>query len=210
MRQRTRRLVLDLRGNGGGNLEIAADLLKYLLKKDFYLTRSALAPVGLPSFMQAADSTRPAYFAAREVRPLPGGQWAKVSSSNGLLHPYRGRYFRGQVVVLVDNGSFSATSNLAASLRAQRRVVVLGQETGGGEAGCSGGTISDLELPATHLVLSLPHFRMLSDCRHPLLGRGVRPDVEVVPTPRQLATHQDALLPQLPALLRRWRPHRQP
>ncbi len=209
-RRRIRRLVLDLRGNGGGNLEIAADLLKYLLKKDFYLTRSALAPVGLPSFMQAADSTGPAYFAAREVRQLPGGQWAKVSSSNGLQHPYRGHYFRGQVVVLVDEGSFSATSNLAASLRAQRRVVVLGQETGGGEAGCSGGTISELELPATHLVLSLPHFRMLSDCRHPLPGRGVRPDVEVVPTPRQLATYQDALLPQLPALLRRSRPHRQP
>ncbi|MDJ0366540.1 S41 family peptidase [Hymenobacter sp. H14-R3] len=200
--RRIRRLVLDLRSNGGGNLEIAADLLKYLVRHDFYLTTSALAPVGLPSFMQP-DSTRPAYFDTTRVRRLPGGRWAKVSSSIGRLRPYRGRYFRGQVVVLVDGGTFSAASNLAASLRAQRRITVIGQETGGGEAGCSGSTISELELPATHLVLQLPHFQILSACRHPQPGRGVRPDIEVVPTPRQVATHTDAIVPQLPVLLAR-------
>ena len=200
--RRIKRLVLDLRGNGGGNLEIANDLLKYLLKRDYYLTTSAMAPVLMPSFMQP-DSTKPAYFDAANVRRQPGGGAAKVSSSIGLQHLYRGRYFRGQVVVLVDGGSFSAASNLAASLRAQRRVTVIGQETGGGEVGCSGGTISELELPNTHLVLNLPHFRMLTACPHPLPGRGVQPDVEVVPTPRQVAVRADAILPQLPALLRR-------
>ena len=201
-RRRTKRFVLDLRGNGGGNLEIANDLLKYLIKKDFYTTKSATAPVLIPSFMQP-DSTRPAYFDTTRVRRLPNGGFGKLSGSIGLQHPYRGRYFRGQVVVLVDGGSFSAASNLAASLRAQRRIAVIGQETGGGEAGCNGSTLSELELPNTHLVLQLPHFQMLTACRHPLPGRGVRPDVEVIPTPRQVATHQDAVLPQLPALLRR-------
>ena len=201
-RRQIKRLVLDLRGNGGGNLEIANDLLKYLIKKDFYLTKSGLAPVGLPSFMQP-DSTRPAYFDTTNVRRLPGGAFGQTSRSTGLQHPYRGHYFRGQVVVLVDGGSFSAASNLAASLRAQRRIMVIGQESGGGEAGCNGGTISELELPHTHLVLHLPHFQLLTACRHPRLGRGVRPDVAVVPTPRQVAAHADAVLPQLPALLRR-------
>ena len=95
----------------------------------------------------------------------------------------------------------AATSNVAASLRAQHRTVVIGQETGGGEAGCSGGNISELELPETHLVLQLPHFQMLSACRYPQFGRGVRPDIEVVPTPQQVATHTDTVLLQLPAPL---------
>jgi len=104
--------------------------------------------------------------------------------------------------VLVDGGTFSAASNFTASLRAQRHITVIGQETGGAEAGCNGGTISDLELPETHLVLQLPHFRIRTACPQPQLGRGVRPDLEVVPTPQQVAAHIDAVLSQLPTLLR--------
>ena len=143
------------------------------------------------------------------MRTLADGSLEFANSDVGVQHPYRGRYFRGRVVVLVDGGTFSAASNTAASLRAQRRVVVLGQETGGGEAGCSGGTISVLELPNTHLVLHLPHFRMLTACANPQPGRGVQPDVVVVPTPQQVAAHADAILPQLPALLRRARKAKQ-
>jgi len=200
-RRRIKRLVLDLRGNGGGNNNLSSDLLKYLLKRDFYLTTSAQGRVPMPSFMQP-DSTKPAYFDAASVRVLPGGGVEKVSRSIGRQHPYRNRYFRGQVVVAIDGGTFSAASNLTASLRAQRRITVIGQESGGGEAGCSGGTISELELPNTHLVLQLPHFQMLTACPHPQLGRGVRPDMEVVPTARQVAAHTDPILEQLPALLR--------
>ena len=200
--RRIQQLVLDLRGNGGGNNLLSVDLLRYLLKKDFVLTKSGMAPVFAPFFSQA-DSTKPAYFDTTHVRRLPGGRFAFGNSTIGVQHPYQDRYFRGRVVVLVDGGTFSAASNLTASLRAQRRITVVGQETGGGEAGCSGGNISELELPETHLILHIPHFQMLTACPHPQPGRGVRPDYEVVPTPRQLATHTDAVLLQLPALLAR-------
>lgn len=197
-----KQLVIDLRGNGGGNNLLSIDLGRYLLKHDFIVTKSALAPVQAPSFTQP-DSAQAAYFDATHVEPLPDGTFAFTNSTVGMQQPYQGRYFRGKVVLLVDGGTFSAASNLAASLRAQRRITVVGEETGGGEAGCSGGNISDLELPQTHLVLQFPHFRMLTACPHPQLGRGVRPDVEVVPTPRQVAMHTDAVLLQLPALLAR-------
>lgn len=137
-----------------------------------------------------------------QVRALPRGGFAFANSDVGPQHPYRGRYFRGQVVLLVDGGTFSAASNLAASLRAQRRVTIIGQETDGAEAGTNGGTIPELALPQTHLVLHLPHFQVLTACAHPQLGRGVRPDYEVVPTPQQVAAHTDAVLAQLPALVR--------
>ena len=105
--------------------------------------------------------------------------------------------------MLVDGGTFSAASSLTASLRAQRRITVIGQETGGGEAGTNGGTISYVALPETHLVLQLPHFQMLTAGPHPQRGHGVRPDIEVVPTPEQVAAHTDAILPHLLALLAR-------
>jgi C-terminal processing protease CtpA/Prc len=200
-KRRTKQLILDLRGNAGGNQEISVDIMKYLLKSEFVLNKSALAPVLLPFFSQP-DSLKPNYFNPTRVRRLLDGTISFVNSDLGPQRPYRGRYFRGQVVVLVDGGTFSAASNFTASLRAQRRITVIGQETGGAEAGCNGGTISELELPATHLVLQLPHFRMLSACPSPQLGRGVRPDIEVVPTPQQVAAHADAVLTQLPALLR--------
>jgi hypothetical protein len=200
-KRRTKRLILDLRGNPGGNQEISVDLMKYLLKSDFVLNKSALAPVLLPFFSQP-DSTKPAYFNPTSVKRLPDGTISFANPDIGPQQPYRGRYFRGQVVVLTDGGTFSAASNFTASLRAQRRITVIGQETGGAEAGCNGGTISALELPETHLVLQLPHFQLLSACPSPQLGRGVRPDIEVVPTPQQVAARTDAVLSQLPQLVR--------
>jgi hypothetical protein len=199
-KRRTEQLILDLRGNVGGNQEISVDIMKYLLKSEFILSKSALSPVLLPYFSQP-DSTKANYFNPTSVKRLPDGTISFVNPDLGLQQPYRGRYFRGKVVVLVDGGTFSAASNFTASLRAQRRITVIGQETGGAEAGCNGGTISELELPATHLILQLPHFRIRSACPNPELGRGVRPDIEVVPTPRQVATRTDAILSQLPRLM---------
>lgn len=46
-----------------------------------------------------------------------------------VQHPCRDRYFRDQVVV-VDGGTFLAASNLTVSLRAQRRITIIGRETG--------------------------------------------------------------------------------
>lgn len=200
-RRRTKRLVLDLRGNPGGSNALAVDLLKYLLPSAFVLTKSARARVVLPSFM-SADSSSHAYFDTTQVRRLPDGTLTQASAAVGRQLPYRQHRFRGQIIVLVDGGTFSAASSFAASLRAQRRVLILGQETGGTEAGLNGGVISRVALPQTQMVLQLPHFRLLTACRAPRLGRGVQPDVEVVPTPRQAATHADAILSQLPALLR--------
>ncbi|WP_167852237.1 S41 family peptidase [Hymenobacter elongatus] len=198
--RRTKRLVVDLRGNPGGNNAIAVDLLKYLLKSDFVLTTSALAPVRIPSFMQP-DPGSPAFFDTTQVKRLPDGRFGFAAATVGVQHPYRGHYFRGQVILLVDGGTFSAASNLAASLRAQRRITIIGQESGGAEAGLNGGTLSRLELPQTHLVVQLPHFRLLTACANPQPGRGVRPDRVVVPTPQQVAAHTDAILSQLATLL---------
>jgi hypothetical protein len=195
------RLVIDLRGNPGGNNALAVDLLKYLLASPFVLTKSARARVMLPSFMSAVAGSS-AYFDTTQVRRLPDGTLTQASAALGRHRPYRQHRFRGQVVLLVDGGTFSAASNFAASLRAQRRILIIGQETGGTEAGLNGGVISRVELPATHMVLQLPHFRLLTACRAPQLGRGVRPDVEVVPTPQQVAARTDALLSQLPTLVR--------
>lgn len=140
-------------------------------------------------------------FDTTNVKRLPNGAFGFAAATVGKQRPYRQAYFSGKVVVVIDGGTFSAASNFAASLRAQRRITVVGQESGGAEAGANGGIISSVTLPQTQLVLQLPHFRLLSACAHPELGRGVRPDIEIIPTPRQLAMHTDAVLLQLPRVL---------
>ncbi|OGX81260.1 S41 family peptidase [Hymenobacter glacialis] len=202
--RKVQRLVIDLRGNTGGNNAIAIDVLKYLMKKDFALTASARATVFAPSFMPVGQDSDTA-FDTTNVRRLPNGAFGFAAATAGKQQPYRQDYFRGKVVVVIDGGTFSAASNFAASLRAQRRITVVGQESGGAEAGANGGIISSITLPQTQLVLQLPHFRLLSACVRPQLGRGVRPDVEIIPTPRQLATRTDAVLVELPRILRGWR-----
>jgi C-terminal processing protease CtpA/Prc len=199
--RRTRHLIIDLRGNTGGNNEIGIDLLKYLLPKGFVLTKSALASVFAPSFMPVGKNSSAA-FDTTQVKRMPDGHFAFAAATVGPQTAYRRHHFRGKVYVVVDGGTFSAASNFAASLRAQRKVVVLGAESGGAEAGTNGGVLSQVELPHTRMVLQLPHFKLLTACARPQLGRGVRPDVEVIPPPQQRAARTDAVLLKLAALLR--------
>jgi len=197
-----KQLVIDLRGNPGGNNALAVDLLKYLIPKPFVLTKSAEARVVLPSFMSAVAGNS-TYFDTTQVRRLPNGTLTQASATLGQHQPYHQHQFQGRVVLLVDGDTFSAASNLAASLRAQRRVLIMGQETGGTEAGLNGGVISRVELPNSRMVLQLPHFRLLTACKAPQLGRGVQPDVEVVATPQQVASRTDAVLAALEATPRK-------
>jgi Peptidase family S41 len=174
------RLVIDLRKNMGGNHEIAMDLMRYLVEKQFVLTARGEAPVFKPSFVEHFENQGLGMgFRTSFVKKADNGQFYFDVPSVGLQQPYDQYRFKGEIYVLTSPQTFSAASSFVASLRAQRFITVLGQETGGGEAGCNGGIISNLVLPQSQLRLQFPHFRILTAVKQPQIGRGVVPDVLV-------------------------------
>ena len=87
----------------------------------------------------------------------------------------------GNLYVLTNGQTFSASSLFCNAIKGQQGITLLGEETGGGWHGNSGILIPDIKLPNTGLRVRLPLFRLVQYNHVAKTGTGVLPDV-VVPT----------------------------
>ena len=99
-----------------------------------------------------------------------------------VFKPKRKNHFDGDVFILTGGNSFSATALFAKKLQGQSNVSIIGEETGGGAYGNSAWMLPDVTLPKTGLRFSLPKFRLVMDKDLVAAGRGVMPDIEVLPS----------------------------
>ena len=192
-------LVIDLRGNSGGNLAIAEDLMAYLMDKPFRVVEKNelyTENVEYLDLLQSHFEKQPKShgFQANRLRKTGENTYTFKFGGRELLKP-AGKYrFSGNVYVITDGWVFSAGSLFVSSLRSQRKITVVGEETGGGAVGCSGGRISRLVLPNTGLRVFFPHFRIYAVTQTGPDGHGVLPDYPVKPTLKDFAQKRD---PQL-------------
>lgn len=110
-------IILDIRGNGGGNSNGVPDLLG-----DFVKEKTLLG-----SYIEKSGP-------AHTDRSIPLPVYAEPSSDF---------YFDKPVAVLTDRGSYSASSYFAAMLKGLENVTLVGQITGGGGGGNSGYQLSN-------------------------------------------------------------------
>lgn len=182
-KQHIEHLIIDLRANPGGNIAYAVDLMSYLMDTSFVINReswSKLPDPNQPSFAASFDNDR---------KQLLKENTKYLRSENGRHHyetvglgwqqPKPTNRFQGKLYLLTSGFTFSAGSLFAASLKAQRSVTVVGEETGGGQAGCTAGIIQLLTLPNTQIRLRFPLFRITTASTQPNQGRGLMPDYPV-------------------------------
>lgn len=190
-------LVIDLRGNTGGNVAIAEDLMSYLVDKPFKVVdHNELYTENLSYF----DELLPHFEKQPKSRSFEAKRLHKTQNPNtytfrfdkkDLLPPARNHRFSGNVYVITDGWVFSAGSLFVSSLRTQRSITVVGEETGGAAVGCSGGRISRLVLPNTGIRVFFPHFRIYAVTEAKPDGHGVIPDYPVKRTLGDMAQGKD-------------------
>lgn len=183
--KQTKALILDLRGNGGGEDQNVSLFLSFLVNRPFrYLDHVEVKTI-TPSFQdQLGWSTDFATILKERTVPNPGGGYLLTSRMlPGLAdQPPANHAFQGTVFVLIDGGSFSGAADLAALIHHLKRGKFIGEETGGGYYGNSSGKLPTVTLPNSGLKLQLP----LYGYWNAVAGddgqrRGTRPDY-VVPT----------------------------
>jgi len=191
--EKIKNLVIDLRGDGGGYLNIGIDMMRYLVK-GFVIPSNIITAV-------ANEYSFDKYIVYPGSDTLRKNVLIKVGNHKfAAVNDYQFSYlsssyvFTGHVYILVDNGTFSAASVFAANLRAQRDVTILGDESGGGEAGNDGRGFSIVKFPNTGLLLRLPQFWMQTTTRNKNTGHGVIPDITVIPSIQDRVAGRDVVL----------------
>lgn len=196
--KQTKVLILDLRGNGGGEDKDVALFLSFLVDKPFrYLDHVDLKTI-TPSFQDqlgwSADFV--SILKERTVPKPSGGYLLTAEMLPGLAdQPPADHTFQGKLFVLIDGGSFSGAADLAALIHHLKRGTFIGEETGGGYYGNSSGKLPSVTLPNSGLKLQLPLYGYWND----VTGdggerRGTRPDYVVTTDLSTIVQGQDQQL----------------
>ncbi|HVZ56297.1 MAG TPA: S41 family peptidase [Chitinophagaceae bacterium] len=191
-RERARFLVIDLRSNGGGNVMNSTLLTKYLATSPFRLADSLYALTRRSDYGRYIQN----YFFNRLFMDFTTRRRADGFYHFGYFERHRFRprgrnHFNGQTYLLTGGNSFSATSLMAQTVRREKRVLIVGEETGGGAYGNSAWLIPDVRLPFTRTRFRLPLFRLVIDHQVPHTGHGVLPEVEALPTVEAVRRGED-------------------
>ena len=167
-------VVLDLRNNQGGDIENAVTLLSYLLDTPF-------------DILQSYETVDPATWKIPEARlqPEKGPYTGK--------HPPAKNNFTGNLYILINGGTFSASSMVCSALQANKRGVFIGEETGGNPIVLAG-NVKNITLPNTKTSVSIPTVRYNIRSILYNVGRGIIPDYPVVPSTGDILHQRDAAM----------------
>ena len=196
------RLVVDLRGNGGGMNAAAVLLYTHLITAplDVMLWKSMTVyqsvPPGLrPHLRSWSDDF---YDLGDSVTPNGDGTFALAPRSPVTVSPAPDA-FDGKVAVLIDAGPSSATFYLADTIQQAGAAPLVGQTTGGSLKGLNGGQMVFLTLPHTGFAVDVPLYGSRPGTPGP--DRGVAPDVLVEPNVDAIVARRDPELEAALALL---------
>ncbi|RYY24548.1 MAG: peptidase S41 [Chitinophagaceae bacterium] len=176
-------LVIDVRTNGGGDASNSTLLTRFITDKPFKLADSLYAITRRSKYRKHIEM-QPLYWLMMQFITHRGkdGNYHFGYLERHVFKPRKRNHFNGEVYILTGGNSFSATALFAKKLQGQSNVKIIGEETGGGAYGNSAWMLPDVTLPVTGVRFSLPKFRLVMDKDAVAAGRGVMPDIEVLPT----------------------------
>ena len=171
-------LIVDLRDNTGGSEDVCIDLMQYLMDNRFYFHIAQEGVLNAEDLKYFADRSNKSPGSANLTSLQNERSFFRVTNSGNEQQLVSGKRFKGNIYILVNRGTFSAASLFAVAVKAQRECTVIGEETGGGKAGCDGGEIMKVILPETRICLYIPTLWTYSASKDQNTGEGLKPDIE--------------------------------
>ena len=192
-------LILDLRNNGGGSEEPMAVLLSYLSPRTAALKRApALKTIDLSGLREHLTTWQPEYLNPQPdwVVPQPTGGYVLAEAMLDKLHhksqPATNR-FTGRLLVLTSKNNSSGSTAMLTYLQQQDNTTLIGEVTGGNQAGGTAGIIAFLKLPNSGIRVRVPLLRMRPNLDDVKDGSGVVPDVLLEPTVVDFISKRDSV-----------------
>ena len=176
-------LVIDLRENGGGNVELSSKLAKYLKDKPFKIGDTVAAINRTFTYRSHIKDWWMYWFPMNFfAHKKEDGRFHYTHYENHFYQPKKNYHFGGNIYVIQGGITFSASTMFISNMKGQKNVTITGEETGGGFYGNTAMHLPFIELPNSHLRIGLPMYRLVIDSTREKNGRGVIPDVWIQPS----------------------------
>lgn len=162
------KLIIDIRRNQGGNDENGALLYAYLSQQPF-------------KYYESLETTTEKF--AEDRHPNLKLQQPKANS------------FTGQLYILADGRSFSASSEFSSIVKTNNRGLFIGEENGGGYYGNTSGDDVTVTLPASQISCRVPLLRYTLAVKKLSKGeQGIQPDYPCYTTISDIINGTDSQL----------------
>ena len=201
---KTKHFILDLRDNGGGRVSEIDYLYSYFVNKPYTFIEPSEVTSRTPVFNYMMSGST--------GLKILGSAFAPFVLTADILHTKKKDdkfYFKfkqtrvrkpkdlnykGKMYVLINGNSFSASSLISTHLKAEKRAVFVGEETGGAYNGCVAGFYKIYELPTSKLKARIGLMQIETPYKQQPDGYGVKPDVVINPTIADRLSKQDSEL----------------
>jgi hypothetical protein len=197
-------LVVDIRANGGGDINNYVLLTKFLRKTSFKVADTAYA--NSKNFSPYTSHVSSGFFDNIALwfvtHKKKDGKYHFGFWERHTFTPKRKNHFNGDVYVLTNGLTFSASALFCNAVKGQSNITLVGEETGGGWYGNSGILIPDIVLPNTKLRVRLPFFRLIQYNHISEKGTGVMPDVYVGPALKDVISGDDTKMEMVKKMIK--------
>ncbi|WP_234047786.1 S41 family peptidase [Chryseobacterium paridis] len=200
-------LILDIRNNYGGSLQEINKLYSYLTSQPFTLIKpsrlnSGFTPLKTNYFKKSnaleyalKGITYPTYFFLKTLHTYKGddGKFYYKIKADKVTQPNKNA-FQGKIFVLINGGSYSASSIISSKLKFDKTATLVGEETGGANDGTVAGFYSYQILPYSKLTLPIGLLLVNPNITLTNSQKGVIPDVPISETLQDIISKNDVQL----------------
>lgn len=196
-------LIIDLRGNGGGDGEYVGPLYRKFSLKEYREIDRVEMVLGNPkdsilNYCKVPDGEKEFLkFYRKYVYKIDSG---KYSIKYGQIDDHQKKPFKprkdaytGNVFFLTDVQTSSCGSQLSMLAHYNRRAKFIGRETGGGYMGNTSGWVLPFTLPNSKIIVYIPIIRTINVATGNA-HRGVSPDYPIMEDINDVIFHKDSEL----------------
>ena len=182
----TNNLIIDIRGNEGGDDEARTEVLSYLIDKPFGCDNPMRR---LYKFLSIPDTLLPYLKTWNKESKKPkkesdftkniDGYYQQVDTSKTPCLPTypKNNVFKGKTILLINSNNSSTTFTMADIFQQTHSGVIIGETTGGTKQGLNGGQFFFLNLPYSKFEIDIPIIWGAPTTNRP--DEGVKPDYEI-------------------------------